>query len=560
MKPSKNQVAIYDEVKNGTGSIAVNAKAGSGKTFTTVQAAKLIPHNKRAISIAFNTSIVDEIREKMPEHIDVSTIHSAGYKVVRKYLESKKIKVTKDTVRGDKCIKTIREVSEAQVWFNKEFPEERISDYCQNIKKLVQIYQLCNLSSPEELESYADRHDVDFSMFPVDYQINFKRAVLIVDRMSKNLKTVDFNEMIYFPVLFNLPMFRYDYVFVDEAQDMNPLQHELIAKMLKKGGRLIMVGDPDQAIYGFAMADVDSFPNMVSRFNCRSLPLSVCYRSDKKIIKYAQKLVPEIMPHESKGEGIVSNGSIDDIRDGDAVLSRTTLPLVSLFFKLILDGKKASILGKDIGANIIKMIAPYKKYAGDGGIKLMNKNLNMVKVNLFKELKKKYANKKDEVLQDDPRMVRLVEQINIIKMFALKSDSVSEIIDRLDHAFTDKTKNGITLCTMHKSKGLEFKRVHIIRWDNCSLFFAKKDWQRTQKKNLMYVAITRAEHELYFIDDWSDDPRKLDNVIEAVYNFIEPKDYVSSDKNSGNTPQNSRLEVGVVKLPIQTETSQVVNV
>ena len=50
-----------------------------------------------------------------------------------------------------------------------------------------------------------------------------------------------------------------NFVFIDECQDLNACQRSLMLKAVKpNGGRFIAVGDPAQAIYGFAGADSDS--------------------------------------------------------------------------------------------------------------------------------------------------------------------------------------------------------------------------------------------------------------------------------------------------------------
>jgi DNA helicase-2/ATP-dependent DNA helicase PcrA len=64
--------------------------------------------------------------------------------------------------------------------------------------------------------------------------------------------------MIYLPLLLNLPLSTYDNVLIDEAQDINATRRELAFRSIKAGGRIIAVGDPNQAIYGFTGADVAS--------------------------------------------------------------------------------------------------------------------------------------------------------------------------------------------------------------------------------------------------------------------------------------------------------------
>jgi superfamily I DNA/RNA helicase len=54
-------------------------------------------------------------------------------------------------------------------------------------------------------------------------------------------------------------------------------------------GRLIAVGDPSQAIYGFRGADATAMTDMQREFNMTVLPLSVSYRCSQSVVKEAQK-------------------------------------------------------------------------------------------------------------------------------------------------------------------------------------------------------------------------------------------------------------------------------
>ena len=73
--------------------IAVQAGPGSGKTTSIIEASKLIPYGKSAVFIAFNKSIVEELKSKLPPTVDCSTMHSLGLKSIYKhYPGEKKIK------------------------------------------------------------------------------------------------------------------------------------------------------------------------------------------------------------------------------------------------------------------------------------------------------------------------------------------------------------------------------------------------------------------------------------------------------------------------------------
>ena len=85
--PSVYQQKIYDFITIGSGNAVVSAVAGSGKTTTLINAINLIPKEKNVIFLAFNKSIANEIRERVPQgslNIDVKTVHSYGYSAIQK--------------------------------------------------------------------------------------------------------------------------------------------------------------------------------------------------------------------------------------------------------------------------------------------------------------------------------------------------------------------------------------------------------------------------------------------------------------------------------------------
>jgi DNA helicase-2/ATP-dependent DNA helicase PcrA len=68
---------------------------------------------------------------------------------------------------------------------------------------------------------------------------------------------VDFDDMTYLPVRLGLARATYDLTVVDEAQDMSPTQILLAQALTVNTGRMVYVGDSEQAIYSWRGADVN---------------------------------------------------------------------------------------------------------------------------------------------------------------------------------------------------------------------------------------------------------------------------------------------------------------
>ena len=305
--------------------------------------------------------------------------------------------------------------------------------------------------------------------------------------------------MIYLPVVKDLRVWQYDWVFIDECQDLNAAQRNMFLKHVKQNGRFVAVGDPHQAIYGFAGADVESFNLLKNLPHTAKLPLSVCYRCDKNIIALAKTEVPQIEARDGADDGVVTyEAKMADVQDGDMILCRCSAPLVDLCMRYIANGVKAYVKGRDIGANLINMVKKTKKTKINDLTAVFDRELNRI---IGKVIAKSHCTEK-EAMESDAYIVYKdkVKAIEILSEGLVKCD---DLISRIETIFSDDSKNEICLSTVHKSKGLESDRVFII----CPEKFLLKScmqipWMAEQEHNLQYVAYTRAKHYLGFINDF----------------------------------------------------------
>ena len=95
----------------------------------------------------------------------------------------------------------------------------------------------------------------------------------------------------------------FDWIFVDETQDMDTAQLTVVQKSVAPGGRVAVVGDGKQAIYGFRGADVKAMSRMESALSATRLPLSVSYRVPQCSARLVQRVVPwfEVPPGTPEG-------------------------------------------------------------------------------------------------------------------------------------------------------------------------------------------------------------------------------------------------------------------
>lgn len=488
--PSKYQKAIFNYLEAGVGNAVIDAVAGSGKSTTLIECLKKIDPSKTVLFLAFNKAIVEELKikiGKMP-NVEIKTLHSLGASVINRSLWAVE-------TNGSKYIRYINTLlhRDAEGSFTQGVEPADLKEFKNNIFSLIDLCRSNLIKTKEQAKELADKHGIILR----GQEINM--AFKAIKWGFKHEEQIDFTDMLTFPLVKNMSMTQYDYVFIDECQDLNAAQRSLFLRCIKPDtGRFIAVGDPKQAIYGFAGADVESFKLLQSLPNTVSLPLSVCYRCDKNIIKMAQSIVTHIEWREGAPDGVVDHrAELNMVQDGDMILCRLTAPLVDVCLRYIRQGVKAFVKGGDIGAGLIRIIEDTDmKTTGDIldalDFKLFNLSVDYAKAN----------NCTPQEAQESAEYVRQYDQINAIRLLSEGLVNGSQTIARIRSIFSESAQ-GICLSTIHKSKGLEYSRVFILcpekLWHERSM---QMQWTTEQEDNLVYVAYTRAKNYLGFIRDY----------------------------------------------------------
>jgi DNA helicase-2/ATP-dependent DNA helicase PcrA len=477
--PSPYQQRIYDFVEKGTGNAVIDAVAGSGKTTTIVKALSFIPTTQKVIFVAFNKSIVNELSSRVPSHVEVKTMHSFGFGACRYHMGNVMVK-------DDKVMEIIK-----QLYPTWNIDESVSEGYAHRVRSIVDLAKLNLASSVEELYEIVEHHGIETLNSEVE-------KAWIVYGIARNFgKMIDMTDMIFLPAYNKWKVKQYDWVLVDECQDLNKCQQELLKMMIKpRTGRFIAVGDPRQAIYGFAGADARSFESLKSIPNTICLPLSVNYRCPNSVIELTKPLVPHLEAHDNAIEGEVDfEGKWKNIQDGDYVLCRTVRPLVKLCIDLLVEGKKATVRGRDIGANLITMLQRTKKSRFPDAI-------DQLYLDAERSIQKSIKRGQNEAeVRNSVATQSMSDKIQAIEIIGGSLDKTQDVITKIESLFSDD-KKGIVLSTIHKAKGLEANNVFILCPELMPFPYAKKDWEREQEMNLIYVAYTRAKRKLSFIDDY----------------------------------------------------------
>lgn len=500
MNFSSFQLAIFDYIANGKGSLVVNAVAGSGKTTTIVECAKRA--NKRdTLFLAFNKSIVNELSGRMGNSATCTTLHACGLDAIRKAFG----KVNID--------------AKGNYWYSRAlaFTQDKLGDVSELlsiVNNALKIFNLCRLellthTDIEAIRALAEHHNLECDSFTLQV-VSYLLSTAYEIRLVGNTAQVDFTDMIVLPNLNPIvkrSVSKHSLVFIDEAQDLSSAQRGLMLLSVAKGGRFVAVGDPRQAINGFAGANNDSFAQLAKLAN-KELPLSCNYRCGSDIINLAQSIVPNIVAHAGAEKGVIRNVTdLTDLELGDMVLCRKSAPLVRIALKCLANNIRANVMGRDIAQGLVSLIKKAK-------VKRIDTLLNYLDTEVKKAENKHKANpqvmsaSKLEALKDKVNAINAIsENINMVS-----NNGIQALLNKIDYLFTDDNNkaNRITFATCHKSKGLENERIFILVPDKLPLVWkGQKEWQYEQEMNLKYVAITRAKKELIWVNVEED---KLPNI------------------------------------------------
>jgi DNA helicase-2/ATP-dependent DNA helicase PcrA len=488
------QKNIFRFILDSKDSLSIRAVAGSGKTTTLVTAAKIIPAAQSQAFLAFNKAIAEELRTRLPERVHVKTFNAVGHAALmrtgRKFNENKLRKIMDDLKSSIPF--TLRKHSADIFRLVSLAKSEGL------IPKGIKGVETVNKGLiPDSDESWRDlvfHYGLDCSS---EDQSNINaicrqaRSALI-ESLKRNAE-FDFSDQIYLAFAFNLPLAKFDVLFIDEAQDVSQIQHFFIDNMLKTSGRLIACGDPDQAIYGFRGADSESMRRIIDRYKCKELPLSISYRCPVSVIQEAQKFVPQIQAREGADMGVVKiyhGAHPENLTKDDMILSRYNANLIKVALDLLERDVKFTYQGEDLSKEIVKLITTAKARTIDA--------LNDVVEDKIKE-----AEESLEEAYDPSRISRFIDACRICLAFIrIKNPlDLQDLVAEVEAFFKNAklAKNGVLLSTVHRAKGLEADRVFLLERETKKKRENKKDWLRQQESNTTYVAITRAKKELHII-------------------------------------------------------------
>lgn len=233
------------------------------------------------------------------------------------------------------------------------------------------------------------------------------------------------------------------------------------------------------SIMGFSGADCHSMKRIKEATNAVVLPLSICYRCPDSHLDLARRIVSSIENGSNKKGKVVNltkKEMLDKVEEGDVIISRYNSSLISCAFELMAIGKKVNMNKTD--TNYVCSII--KSLYGSNIKKALDKwRASQLKKNNF-----------TQEVEDTYQCILACLKFN-------PNNSKDELVNLIKSM---KSKRGIIMSSIHKSKGLEFENVYALNIDNMpSKWKGQKPWQLEQEIYLKYVALTRSTKNLYLV-------------------------------------------------------------
>ena len=478
--PTPQQESFYSTAKEPH-STALRARAGTGKTFSLREWASRTKGSGLATS--FSSGTVAELGKKMPSKFPAQTMHAIGRAAIKNSGNLKEL-------NNSKVFKLISD------YFEENKDEDFDYQLMPSLLKYVSFAKTygilpgetsgINPDSPEIWDSISERHDL-----PLSPQIlRIVREVLYSsNELALKKGIIDFDDMLYISLLFPHTFPKYPTIIVDEVQDLNELQHLMLKRLLRPGGRIIAAGDDRQAIYGFRGALADSYSTLTRRFDMVEMPLTVSFRCPRAVVLEAQRYVPDIEPSPSAFEGVVEHVGQTELSSlPKTILCRNNAPLVSLALRLLVSGRTAEVAGRDIGKGLVSLTKRISK-----------RNLTSDK---FIERLNRWGER--EIKRRPKSKPRVEDKILALSSIASHHKDLKGIQNHLLALYPDPKSKSYSpaeyhLSTIHKAKGKEWPNILFLDPQLILPPWVESEEETQQELNLAYVGITRAQRTLTYI-------------------------------------------------------------
>ena len=569
--------------------VLVLAGPGTGKTTTLVSRYKYLINQgikpEEIICCTFSRKATDEIKSRIEKELKldvkqlpVGTFHALANRALKKLANTININVPQD-VLSEKERKDI--ISNIKDENPKVLNELKYSDQTPSIilQYIDQIRE--QLIDPEDAAIEASEKGDPVLIAHADMYKSYD------DYLTENSQ-IDYTRMIQYAC----KAFAYDasnnksyisqfkHILIDEYQDINFAQKSMVDELLKGGSSLWVVGDDDQAIYGWRGSNVKFILEFENNYtDAKKVILNTNYRSENKIVIAANNLAKRFVERHPKNiisfgndEGevnvfknqdedqealkildIINNRSQETEYKDIAILARTnTLP--KSVVKILSNANIPMVLKNNVNLfndtsakDLLTAVAIASGIKSERGWdkkinpklygfakKLSEENNWQTKI---KSLSTSVKNQLSLKLKENEKKSK-EKEIDNCQSYLNQYESASKAFQVISTLFKQpKDGNGVHIGTIHGAKGLEWETVIVMGCEDDKLphSFNSDVWEIEEERRVAYVGITRPKTNLFLT--WAENRDGLDKFSSPYLSEIldekpRTKTVVSEDRVS----------------------------
>ena len=518
-KPTDEQLSVMDAVgaggSSGGPSVMVDALAGCTKSYTLRLAAPLV--RTAAMALAFNKRNAEELKPLLPPQFVVKTFNGLGHGAWMRANPG----VSRWEVDDKKLGKLVSQSA-------KDIKVQLSSDQWDGVRRLVtgamqRGLTLGDEGKPMVSDTREEWEDIAAAQWlpQEDFDMSWDLAKLVLKRSVELARQgkISFDDQVYCSACLGGRFPQYPTVFVDEKQDLSPLNHQQLGQSLAADGRIVAVGDDRQAIYSFRGADAESSAKIRRlRGQWTDRRLTMTFRCPKVVVAMQQEHAPGFRAAPSCPEGRfarlrAAEGAeewggwswLDVQKEAAAIGPRATItvicrnngPIFSLAFKLLRQGIGVQVLGSDM-AKGLKALS--RKLAAEDSTPADAVREAIAEWELGEcslAMANGHEERCDGISDRAACLMAVLDSAGVVDAGGLRV--------ALDRLFMS-TSPLVKLSSIHKIKGAESDLVVFLdRW-RCPSPQAKKALAAgnpvpmQQELNLAYVGDTRTRHTLIYAD------------------------------------------------------------
>ena len=491
MKFTEEQEAFFTEVEEGSTDVLLDSLAGTGKTTTMVEAvtrARRDHPNARILCLTFSRHGAEVLASRMPAGVAAKSFNTFGFGQLFRSFPGLEV----DTRRTHKLVERL-------------FPPSLSGEHRNVLVKLVELAKAELANTPAEIDVLVDRYEdaVEVSDKPTNFLVSDEGKItrptgeyegvtmrsqivlavkLLLDQCAEVDGTVDLSDQVWLHERLGLKTAKFDLILIDEGQDTNEMQLALAYRALSTGGRLMLVGDPRQAIFGFRGAGGSLLINRFLAKSAKHMHLSVTFRCPQSVVAEVQEHVPLYQAASTNLPGeihrdVAWESVSDNIEPGAFVICRTNAPIIKHCLQSVKSGVRAMILGRDFGFTLSKAITLSRQDTVPRFLRWLD---GAEKTDL--------ARMREGI--DDKRAATLRDRNQALRELCEGLQTTQQLLERVSRWFAEQPdEKAIVYSTVHQIKGKENENVYV-------LVDSFKRHENEEEANVWYVALTRTKRKL----------------------------------------------------------------